>query len=135
MAEEMLDGFDHTQYKDEVEERWGKEAYAAGDRWWKSKTDAEKKQFRQQHLDIAADYATAREAGLDVASAEVQAIVGRHRDWLSLSSPVTGGVITAERMRGYGEMYVGDPRFAANYGGAEGASYVRDAMAVYADRM
>lgn len=23
MAEEMFDGFDHTQYKDEVEERWG----------------------------------------------------------------------------------------------------------------
>ena len=30
MAEEMFDGFDHTQYKEEVEERWGKEAYAAG---------------------------------------------------------------------------------------------------------
>ena len=28
MAEEMFDGFDHTQYKEEVEERWGKDAYA-----------------------------------------------------------------------------------------------------------
>ena len=28
MAEKMFDGFDHTRYKDEVEERWGKDAYA-----------------------------------------------------------------------------------------------------------
>ena len=32
MAENMFNGFDHTQYKDEVEERWGTYAYAAGDR-------------------------------------------------------------------------------------------------------
>src|SRR3954453_9205326 len=28
MAEDMLDGFDHTRYKEEVEERWGADAYA-----------------------------------------------------------------------------------------------------------
>ena len=28
MADQMFDGFDHTQYKEEVEERWGKDAYA-----------------------------------------------------------------------------------------------------------
>jgi len=28
MAEKMFDGFDHTRYKDEVEERWGQDAYA-----------------------------------------------------------------------------------------------------------
>jgi hypothetical protein len=32
-------------------------------------------------------------------------------------------------------MYVDDPRFGANYGGLDGATFVRDAMAVYADRM
>lgn len=41
MAEKMFDGFDHTQYKDEVEQRWGAEAYASGDRWWTGMTDAE----------------------------------------------------------------------------------------------
>jgi hypothetical protein len=30
-------------------------------------------------------------------------------------------------------MYVDDERFAANYGGAEGARFVRDAMRVYAE--
>lgn len=36
MASEAFDGFDHTQYKDEVIERWGKDAYESGDRWWRS---------------------------------------------------------------------------------------------------
>ena len=38
MAENMFDGFDHTQYKDEVEQRWGKKAYADSDRWWRGMT-------------------------------------------------------------------------------------------------
>ncbi|MEO8907058.1 MAG: TipAS antibiotic-recognition domain-containing protein, partial [Microbacteriaceae bacterium] len=49
-----------------------------------------------------------------------------------LTAAVTGGPITAARLLGYGDMYVGDPRFAANYGGQAGAEYVRDAFAVYA---
>jgi hypothetical protein len=61
----------------------------------------------------------------------VQAIVARHVDWLNLSSSVTGGVITAARLRGYGDMYVGDPRFAKNYGGLEGAQFVREAFGYY----
>ena len=32
MAENVFDGFDHTQYKDEVEQRWGKDAYAKSTR-------------------------------------------------------------------------------------------------------
>ncbi|TAM71111.1 MAG: MerR family transcriptional regulator [Microbacteriaceae bacterium] len=132
MAHDMLDGFDHTQYRDEVEQRWGADAYAKSDAWWRSKTDAEKKRFQQAHVDIARDYATARAAGRDVASEEVQAIVRRHVDWLNLSAPVTGGPITRQRLLGYGDMYVSDPRFAANYGGIEGAEYVRAAIAVYA---
>ena len=34
---------------------------------------------------------------------------------------------------GLGEMYVADPRFAANYGGEPGATFVRDALRVYAE--
>ena len=30
-------------------------------------------------------------------------------------------------------MYVADERFAANYGGTAGASFVRDALHIYAD--
>ena len=33
---------------------------------------------------------------------------------------------------GLAEMYVADPRFAKNYGGEAGATFVRDAMLAYA---
>jgi DNA-binding transcriptional MerR regulator len=135
MAEKAFDGFDHTQYKQEVEERWGKEAYASSDAWWRSKTDEEKRAFQQQHTDIAADYASARADGVDPADDRVQQIVQRHVDWLNLSTPATGLTINREVLLGYGDMYVGDDRFAANYGGTEGAEYVRDAFRVYAERM
>lgn len=133
MAENMLDGFDHSRYREEVTERWGAEAYAASDAWWRSKTDAEKKEFAQLHTDIARDYAAAQRDDVSAADDRVQAIVARHVDWLNLSSEVTGGRITRKRLLGYGDMYVGDPRFAANYGGVEGAEFVRDAFRVYAE--
>nr|WP_255450125.1 TipAS antibiotic-recognition domain-containing protein [Skermania sp. ID1734] len=133
MATEAFDGFDHTQYKDEVIERWGKEAYESSDRWWRSKSDADKKAFQQAHVDIAADYAQARDAGLPVDDPTVQSIVQRHYDWIVLSWQ--GQQPSAERFRCLGQMYVDDERFAANYGGRSGAEFVRDAMAVYAERM
>ena len=135
MAEKAFDGFDHTQYKQEVEERWGKDAYAKSDAWWRSKTDEEKRAFQQQHLDIAADYASARADGVDPADDRVQQIVRRHVDWLNLSAPATGVTVSAQTLLGYGDMYVADDRFAANYGGTEGAEYVRDAFRVYATAM
>jgi DNA-binding transcriptional MerR regulator len=133
MAEEMFDGFDHVKYKDEVEERWGADAYAKGDTWWRSKSKDDQREYQQQHTQIAADYASARAAGEEADSETVQAIVARHVDWLNLTAAITGGPVTAERLRYYGDMYVGDPRFAANYGGQHGAEFVRDAFAHYAE--
>lgn len=134
MAENMFDGFDHTQYKEEVEERWGKDAYEKGDRWWRSLADAEKKAFQQQHADIAQDYGRAHANGLPVDGEEVQAIAKRHLDWLGASGQ--GPAITAGYFVGLGEMYVADPRFGAGYDkhGSGTAEYVRDAMTAYAEK-
>jgi DNA-binding transcriptional MerR regulator len=133
MAEQMFDGFDHTAYKDEVEDRWGADAYRKGDAWWSSKSKIQRAAYQAQHAGIAADYSAARAAGKPADSDDVQAIVARHVEWLNLTAAFTGGPITAARLVGYGEMYVGDPRFAANYGGIDGAEYVRDAFAHYAE--
>ena len=133
MADEMFDGFDHTRYKTEVEERWGADAYRAGDAWWRSLSKDDRLAFQEQHKQIAADYQTAKDAGEAPEGAVVQAIVARHVDWLNLSAGVTGGRVTAQRLRGYGDMYVGDPRFAANYGGVEGAKFVREAFVHYSE--
>jgi DNA-binding transcriptional MerR regulator len=134
MAEQMFDGFDHTRYREEVEERWGADAYARSDAWWRSKSPEERAAFQEQHRRIAADYASARSAGEAAEGDLVQAIVARHVDWLNLSAEATGARVSAQRLRNYGDMYVGDPRFAANYGGVEGAEFVREAFGVYADR-
>ncbi|NMN98609.1 MerR family transcriptional regulator [Antrihabitans stalactiti] len=132
MASEVFDGFDHTQYKDEVIERWGKDAYESGDRWWRSMSDADRQSFAQRQLDIAADYGKAHNAGLAVDSPEVLAITQRHYDWIGVSWQ--GRKPDAAYFEGLGEMYVADPRFGQNYDvhGAGTAEFVRDAMKAYA---
>lgn len=127
MAEEVFKEFDHTQYREEVEERWGKKAYADSDRWWRSLSDGEKRDFQQRQHDIAADYGKLAEAGVPADGDEAQAVTRRHVEWLS--GPVTP---TREYLIGLGEMYVADPRFGANYPGY--AEFVRDAMTAYAEQ-
>lgn len=130
-AEEALDGFDQGQYEQEVTERWGADAWRSGQDWWRRMSGADRETFQQEHLDIAAGYAAARAEGADVGSERVQALAARHYRWIG------AGWQTAEpdldAFVGLGEMYVADERFATNYGGAEGAAYVRDAMRAFAD--
>ncbi|MFS6530584.1 MerR family transcriptional regulator [Microbacterium aurugineum] len=140
MAENMFDGFDHTQYKDEVEERWGKKAYADSDRWWRGMTDAERADWQQRVSDLGRDWIAAAESGMDPASSEAQEIARRHVEWLTgipgTPAAVPGGDVKAYVI-GLGEMYVADPRFGANYatssGGTHGAEFVRDALRIYAE--
>ncbi|MGW6424253.1 MerR family transcriptional regulator [Nocardia sp. NPDC055053] len=134
MAEEVFDGFDHTQYKDEVIERWGKDAYESNDRWWRSMSDAERRAFLKTHADIAVDYGKARDAGLPVDHPDVHAIVARHHIWISDGRG--GAEISPEMLVNLGEMYVADPRFRANYDvhGEGTAEYVRDAIKAYAGK-
>jgi DNA-binding transcriptional MerR regulator len=117
MAENMFDGFDHTQYKDEVEERWGKDAYAKSDAWWRGLDADGKKAFQDAAAELIFAWVEAAESG---------SIPG------TPGSDGTGP--TKEYFTGLGEMYVADPRFAKNYGGEAGATFVRDAMRAYAER-
>ncbi|MEV4669681.1 MerR family transcriptional regulator [Microbacterium sp. LWO12-1.2] len=141
MAENMFDGFDHTRYKEEVEERWGKKAYADSDRWWRGMTDAERVDWQQRVSDLGRDWIAAAEGGVDPASAEAQDIARRHVEWLT-GIPGTPASAPSGDVKGYvtglGEMYVADPRFGANYatsdGGTRGAEFVRDALRIFADR-
>ena len=140
MAENMFDGFDHTQYKEEVEQRWGRKAYADSDRWWRGMSDAERAEWQQRVSDLGRDWIAAAESGIDPASAEAQDIARRHVEWLTgipgTPAAVPGGDVKAYVI-GLGDMYVADPRFGANYatsaGGTVGAEFVRDALRVYAD--
>jgi DNA-binding transcriptional MerR regulator len=132
VAEQALDGFDHTRYRDEVVERWGDEAYAKSDSWYRTLSASGKDAIRQDQLDIQRAYAAAFAAGDSPDSAEVRDITRRHYDWVVVGWQGTRP--TAAQFVGLGELYVADERFAANYGGLDGAAFVRDVMAAYADR-
>lgn len=128
MADDVFEEFDHTQYREEVEQRWGKQAYADSDRWWRALSREDKAAFIKEQQDIAAAFGAVAASGAAAGSPEAQAVVDRHVAWLS--GPTT---VTPDYLVSLGEMYVGDPRFSANYPGY--AEFVRDAMRAYAERM
>lgn len=137
MAEKMFDGFDHTQYKDEVEERWGKEAYAKSDAWWRGMGTEQKQEWKSRTEKLGRDWIAASGSGLAADSPEAQDLARRHVDCLT-SIPGTPASKGGRDVKGYvvglAEMYVADARFAANYGGEAGAGFVRDALLAYAER-
>ncbi|MFD5598418.1 TipAS antibiotic-recognition domain-containing protein [Leucobacter sp. NPDC058333] len=137
MSENMFDGFDHTQHREEVERRWGTRAYADSDQWWRGLGGDERATWQERTAQLSAAWTVAAERGTDPTSAEAQDLAARHVAWLRgiPGTPATdpNGDI-AGYVRGLGEMYVADERFAANYGGIAGATFVRDALTTYAER-
>lgn len=133
MTENMFDGFRHEEYKEEVEERWGADAWARSDSWWRNKSDAEKLAWQRTLAELNSDWQDAASRGVVPSSEEAQVLAARHVAWLRdlpqemLPEDFQGYVL------GLGEMYVNDPRFARNYGGVEGATLVRDALTLYVE--
>ena len=130
-AEQLFEGFDQSQYEDEVRERWSHtEAYAESRRKVAamSKADAERIQAEQQA--IQSELAEAFRAGVPVDDPRTQELVDRHYRWFcNFWTPDRDAYISV------GNMYVDDARFTANYDAhAPGlAVYLRDAIKVYAE--
>lgn len=137
MAETMFNGFDHRQYKAEVEQRWGKAAYARSDAWWRGLSDADRQDWMKQLKQLNTDWANAAQApDITVDSTQAQELAARHIAWLGAApgTPATdpqGDLV--DYVRGLAEMYVADEQFAANYGGVENATFVRDTLLAYLD--
>ncbi|WP_149360172.1 MerR family transcriptional regulator [Lolliginicoccus suaedae] len=134
MAHDMLDGFDHTQYKDEVQQRWGAKAYADSDRWWRGLSTTDKAGFMAETQALAQAWKESFAAGDDPASDAAQQLAGRHVQWLTAAHQ--GKKPGKEHLIGLARMYVDDPRFAANYEmapGDGGAIHVRDALIHWAE--
>ena len=137
VPDELFAGFDHTEYQQEVEERWGAKSYAAGDQWWRGMSEAERAQWQLDSKSLFDEWAQAAARGEDPQSDEAQRLAARHSHWLA-SIPGTPGSGTGDAdpnyLLGLGEMYLADERFAANYGGAQGAAFVAAALRVFVDR-
>lgn len=135
MAEDILAGFDHTQYREEVEQRWGKQAYADSAAWWRALSVAEKNDFLTLSQQLAEDWQQAFHRGADPASDAAQQLAQRHVEWLTRY--YQGHKPSPEHLKGLADMYVADARFAANYetvSGDGGAVFVRDALLIWADQ-
>lgn len=137
MAETMFDGFDHTRYRDEVEQRWGKDAYARSDAWWTGMSAQERADGKARSDALIRDWiAAARAPGARPDEAQARALAERHVAWLRAipGTPAADpdGDLSAY-VRGVAGMYVDDPRFAATYGGAASAAFVRDALLAHFD--
>lgn len=138
MAKDMLDGFDHTEHKEEVQRRWGKEAYTRSDEWWTQQTPAEKDDWKARLALLNEDWLAAFSAGTEPTSPVAQDLARRHVQWLrsvpgTPSATASSAADVREYVLGLAQMYVADPRFAVNYGGTEGAAFVRDALVEFID--
>lgn len=139
MAQNMFDGFDHTVHQDEVEQRWGKDAYARSDSWWRGLGTEKQTSMKELVKELNARWIqAANDPTLTPDSQPVQELAARHVEWLT-SVPGTPAADPAGDTAGYilglAEMYVADQRFAANYGGVAGAEFVRDALKAYVTSM
>lgn len=139
MTENMFDGFDHTTYKDEVEQRWGAETYARSDRWWRGMSDDDRRDWKSDSARLVSEWIAAAERGEQPDAPEAAALAERHVAWLRSipGTPAADGGDLWAYVRGLAEMYAADPRFAATYatsaGGDAGGRFVRDALLAYAD--
>lgn len=139
MAEQMFDGFDHTQYKDEVEQRWGKDAYSKSDAWWRGMSEEARGAWKRRTAQLSAAWVSAAQSGMKPGSAEAQALAARHVEWLT-DVPVTPangkGADVKAYVIGLAELYVADPRFGAAYANSDGGNasmFVRDTLRIYAE--
>ena len=133
VADTMFNGFDHTQYKDEVVDRWG-EAYTASDTWWRSLDGAGRKAFEDESSSLIKGFRRCF-------GARPMSTVVRCRRWPGgstngIRASWGGTAPSAEAFTGLGQMYVDDPRFGKTYSvdGREFAAFVRDAMVAFAEK-
>ncbi len=135
MSENMFDGFEHEDFKEEVEERWGEDAWQKSNNWWSSLGEDEQAAYQQKVMDLTNAWRNAHKNGVTAESPEAQDLARQHVTWLSeIPGPYTWGECTLkEYVINLGEMYVNDPRFASTYGGEPPATLVRDALKIYAD--
>jgi len=129
-ADKLYEGFDNSQYEAEARGRWGDEPVDRSNAAWERMGPAGQAQFQLETTAIGAGLAAAMTGGLPADDEQVQALVDRHHAQIAVFWTPNRASYT-----GLGQMYVDDPRFTATYDAfAPGlATYLRDAMTVYAD--
>jgi DNA-binding transcriptional MerR regulator len=131
--EDIYEGFSPEEraklkgYEAEAADHWGELAAESGRRV-RQMTKAQWQAIQQEGG--AVTQRMAELMGRPVGDADIQAAIARQHAWIENFYPCP-----AEIFRGLGQMYVDDPRFAANYEKVKPglAVFMRDAMMYYAD--
>jgi DNA-binding transcriptional MerR regulator len=131
--DELFEGFSEEQqaaYEKEARERWDPETVDQSYKRWNSYSKQKQQQIMQEGRDNTAALAAVMDKGH--ASPEVQEQVARwHQHLRYFYEP------TPEILRGLGQMYGDDPRFAANYTKVHPdlPEFFRQAINVYCDKL
>ena len=128
---EYFEGFDESQYEEEVKQRWGNTAmYAESQKKWSGYSTEQKEAIKVEGAKLTARMVgSSPEASVD--DADVQAAVEEYFDYLNKYFYTCD----LEFLRNLADMWVTDPRFAANYERVRkgGAAFVRDAVHLYCE--
>lgn len=129
---EMFEDFDPTAYEVQARQRWGHtEAYRESARRAAAYGNPEWSQIRAEADEIVRDFAGAMADGEPADGERARSVAERHRAHLTQwFYPVSTAM-----HRNLAELYISDPRFAANYDKvADGlAAYVHDAVVANAE--
>ena len=128
---EVFGDFDPNDHESEVTERWGDtDAYAESARRTARYTKDDWKRIKDEGATVTAELGVQLAKGAKPDDQAVQALVDRHREQISRWFYPCSIEIQAN----LGEMYVADPRFAANYDKVQPglAMFLRDAIRVRA---
>lgn len=111
IIKEVFDGFDQSQYEDEVQQRWGNtDAYRQSTARTKKYRKEDWQQLKAEGEQLAARYIALMERGIPAESPEVAEIVEAHRayfhKWFYDCSP--------EMLKGVSNLWVNDERFTRN---------------------
>lgn len=130
--QEKFKGFDfsHNPYEEEARKHWGDQAVDEANAKLESKSKEERQELEEQFNTIYRKLAEVRHEAPDTAIAQE-----RIHEWYVFLNAF--GNYSKEAFKNLGQMYVDDERFTKNIDqfGEGLAAFMRDAMAVYADRM
>jgi DNA-binding transcriptional MerR regulator len=129
---EIFEGFDESQYEDEIRERWGDTPqFAESQKKWANYT-VEQKEAIKEEGDRLAIRMVGENPDASPDDRDVQAAIGEYYDYLNKYFYTCD----VDFLRVLADMWVHDPRFAVNYEKIRegGATFVRDAVHIYCDR-
>ncbi len=129
---DVFEGFDESQYEEEVRERWGDSPrYAESQAKWSSYSEEQKEAIKAEGGRLTV-MMVSKDPKASPDDADVQAAVGEYHAYLNQY------FYTCELsfLRVLADNWVQDPRFAINYEKIRegGAAFAREAVHIYCDR-